>query len=198
MPRTTHQGRWTLADRFASAWHYLPVEVPAGTSGLRVELDYDRATGAVLDLGCFGPGGFRGWSGNARESFVIARDAATPGYLPGELEAGTWQVMIGVHRVPPDGAGYRLTAHIVAPAAALNPSPGPPPSAPGAAGGPAGPAARARTAAAGSASRRPSRSAPPAGRSPRPAGRGARRSSPARSRPRVPRAGSPAWRCHGR
>jgi len=125
-----HAGRWTLEDRFASPWHYLPVEVPAGTSGLRVELDYDRATGAVLDLGCFGPGGFRGWSGNARESFVIARDAATPGYLPGELEAGTWQVMIGVHRVPPDGAGYRLTAHIVAPAAALNPSPGPPPSAP--------------------------------------------------------------------
>ena len=111
-----HAGRWTLEDRFASPWHYLPVEVPAGTSGLRVELDYDRATGAVLDLGCFGPGGFRGWSGNARESFVIARDAATPGYLPGELEAGTWQVMIGVHRVPPDGAGYRLTAHIVAPA----------------------------------------------------------------------------------
>ena len=110
MPRTTHQGRWTLADRFASAWHYLPVEVPAGTSGLRVELDYDRATGAVLDLGCFGPGGFRGWSGSSRESFVIARDAATPGYLPGDLEAGLWQVMIGVHRVPLDGAGYRLTA----------------------------------------------------------------------------------------
>ena len=105
-----HTGRWTLEDRFASPWHYLPVEVPAGTGGLRVELDYDRADGTVLDLGCLGPGGFRGWSGGARESFVITRDAATPGYLPGELEAGTWQVMIGVHRVPPDGVGYRLTA----------------------------------------------------------------------------------------
>jgi hypothetical protein len=96
-----HTGRWTLEERFASPWHYLPVEVPPGTGALRVELDYDRADGAVLDLGCFGPGGFRGWSGGARESFVIARDAATPGYLPGELEAGTWQVAIGVHRVPP-------------------------------------------------------------------------------------------------
>ena len=105
-----HTGRWTLEERFASPWHYLPVEVPPGTGALRVELDYDRADGAVLDLGCFGPGGFRGWSGGARESFVIARDAATPGYLPGELEAGTWQVVIGVHRVPPDGVGYRLTA----------------------------------------------------------------------------------------
>ena len=95
---TRHTGRWTLEDRFASPWHYLPVEVGPGTAGLRVELEYERAAGAVLDLGCLGPQGFRGWSGGARESFVIGPDAATPGYLPGELEAGTWQVMIGVHR----------------------------------------------------------------------------------------------------
>ena len=121
-----HAGRWTLEERFASPWHYLPVEVPPGTGALRVELDYDRADGAVLDLGCFGPGGFRGWSGGARESFVIARDAATPGYLPGELEAGTWQVVIGVHRVPPDGVGYRLTAQTAS--ASLRPSLGLPPA----------------------------------------------------------------------
>ena len=117
-----HTGRWTLEERFASPWHYLPVEVPPGTGALRVELDYDRVDGAVLDLGCFGPGGFRGWSGGARESFVIARDAATPGYLPGELEAGTWQVVIGVHRVPPDGVGYRLTAQTARAAASLRPA----------------------------------------------------------------------------
>src|SRR5580693_6666953 len=105
-----HTGRWTLEDRFASPWHYLPVEVPTGTAGLRVELDYERASGTVLDLGCLGPHGFRGWSGSARESFVITREAATPGYLPGEIEAGTWQVMIGVHRVPPDGVRYQVTA----------------------------------------------------------------------------------------
>jgi hypothetical protein len=118
-----HAGRWTLEDRFASPWHYLPVEVPPGASGLRVELEYDLAGGAVLDLGCLGPGGFRGWSGGARGSFVIGRDAATPGYLPGELEAGTWQVMIGVHRVPPDGVGYRLTAQT---GSSLGPEPAPP------------------------------------------------------------------------
>ena len=121
-----HAGRWTLEDRFASPWHYLPVQVPPGAGGLRVELDYDRSSGAVLDLGCFGPGGFRGWSGSSRESFVIARDAATPGYLPGELEAGTWQVMIGVHRVPPDGVDYRLAAQTVTAAARLDPPPPPP------------------------------------------------------------------------
>jgi hypothetical protein len=105
-----HTGRWTLEDRFASPWHYLPVEIGPGTAGLRVELEYEPAGGTVLDLGCLGPRGFRGWSGSARESFVITPDAATPGYLPGELEAGTWQVMIGVHRVPPGGVRYHLLA----------------------------------------------------------------------------------------
>ena len=57
-------------DRFASTWHYLPVEIPPGAYALRVELEYDPR-GAVLDLGCQGPAGFRGWSGGARQSFVI-------------------------------------------------------------------------------------------------------------------------------
>jgi hypothetical protein len=128
---TRHAGRWTLEDRFASAWHYLPVEVGTGAAGLRVELEYDRAGGAVLDLGCLAPAGFRGWSGGARGSFVIGRDAATPGYLPGEIEAGTWQVAIGVHRVPPDGVPYLVTAEVIQsgadlrlpPAAAAPPAP---------------------------------------------------------------------------
>ncbi|HMH91129.1 MAG TPA: PHP domain-containing protein, partial [Streptosporangiaceae bacterium] len=59
---TRHRGRWTQDDRCRSPWQYLPVEVPAGSAGLRVELDYDQS-GAILDLGCFGPSGFRGWSG---------------------------------------------------------------------------------------------------------------------------------------
>ena len=120
---------WTLEHRFASPWHYLPVEVPPGTAGLRVELDYD-ASGAVLDLGCLGPGGFRGWSGGARRSFVITPGAATPGYLPGELEAGTWQVMIGLHRVPPDGVPYRVTAQTTGRPGPLDPAAPPAPQPP--------------------------------------------------------------------
>src|SRR5215475_15440305 len=108
---TRHHGRWTGSDRIASAWHYLPVEVPAGSYGLRVALEYDRSA-AVMDLGCMGAAGFRGWSGGARRSFVIAADAATPGYLPGELEPGPWQIMIGLYRMPPGGADYTVTAEV--------------------------------------------------------------------------------------
>src|SRR5438128_2155688 len=83
----------------------------SASCGLRVELEYDRSA-AVLDLGCTGPAGFRGWSGGARRSFVIAPDAATPGYLAGELEPGTWQVIIGIHQLPAEGVDYRLAAEV--------------------------------------------------------------------------------------
>ncbi|HEV2451183.1 MAG TPA: CehA/McbA family metallohydrolase [Streptosporangiaceae bacterium] len=108
---TRHTGRWTYEDRFASAWHYLPVEVPPGTYAIRVELDHNRQA-ATLDLGCLSPAGFRGWSGGVRRSFVITAERATPGYLPGELEPGLWQVIIGIYRVSPEGAPYTLTAEL--------------------------------------------------------------------------------------
>jgi len=108
---TEHRGRWALEDRFRSVYQYLPVEVPPGTAALRVALEYERA-GAVVDLGCLGPMGFRGWSGGARESFVVTATAATPGYLPGELEPGTWQVMLGLHQLPVDGTAFRVTTEV--------------------------------------------------------------------------------------
>jgi PHP domain-containing protein len=117
---TRHAGTWTIEDRCESTWHYLPLEVPAGSQALRVLLDFD-AEGTVLDLGCFGPAGFRGWSGGARRSFVIGAESATPGYLPGELEPGTWHAVLGLHRIPASGARYELTAE----ATALPPDPVP-------------------------------------------------------------------------
>jgi len=126
---TRHAGRWALEDRFASAWQYLPVEVPPGSCGLRVELEYD-SSGAILDLGCIGPAGFRGWSGGARRSFVIAADAATPGYLPGELEPGTWQVVLGLHRVAPGGTEYRVVTEVTSTPGVLRPASVPDPRAP--------------------------------------------------------------------
>jgi hypothetical protein len=108
---TRHTGRWTLEDRFSSAWHYLPFEVPPGSCAVRAELEYERS-GAVMDLGCLGAAGFRGWSGGARRCFIITDLAATPGYIPGEPESGRWQVVIGLHRVPTGGADYTITIEV--------------------------------------------------------------------------------------
>src|SRR5215469_10103666 len=121
---TSHSGRWTLEHRFMSAWHYMPFGVPRGACGLRAELEYERS-GAIMDLGCLGAAGFRGWSGSARRSFVITAAAATPGYLPGELEDGQWQLIIGLHRVPPEGADYRVTIEVSSTPGELTPDEAP-------------------------------------------------------------------------
>jgi hypothetical protein len=108
-----HAGTWTIEDMMASPLRYLPVEVPAGAAALLVTLSYPRDGGAVLDLGCFGPAGFGGWSGGARSSFVVSAAGATPGYLSGEVAAGRWQVAIGLYKVPLDGVKYEVTAEVV-------------------------------------------------------------------------------------
>ena len=107
---STHTGTFSIDDRLAAPLQYLPFEVPPGTGALRVTLDYPRDTSAVLDLGCFDPAGFRGWSGGARDSFVIAEFGATPGYLAGPVPAGLWQVAIGLHLVPASGLPFTVTA----------------------------------------------------------------------------------------
>ncbi|MBN1642241.1 MAG: PHP domain-containing protein [Anaerolineae bacterium] len=104
-------------------YRLLPFEVPAGASQLTVRYRYaplsdreasdeeGRAPGCVVDLGLFDPRGhafldapgFRGWSGGARSEATIGAATATPGYLPGALQAGTWHVLLGLYRVPPGG-----------------------------------------------------------------------------------------------
>ncbi|MQY09256.1 CehA/McbA family metallohydrolase [Actinomadura macrotermitis] len=106
MTTTVHRGRWTLEDRLEAHLRELPVEVPPGTAALTVRLSHE---GGVIDLGCGGPAGFRGWSGGARDEYTVSADWATPGYLPGELEPGVWHVWLGLHRVPPDGVPYEVT-----------------------------------------------------------------------------------------
>jgi hypothetical protein len=101
-------------------WAYLPFEVPAGVRRIRVTTSHDRfAVGAlirnVLDLGVFGPAGhdlgnaagFRGWSGGAREGFVISGTHATPGYLAGPIEPGVWAVALGPVVLSPWGMGWQ-------------------------------------------------------------------------------------------
>jgi predicted metal-dependent phosphoesterase TrpH len=101
---------------------YIPFEVPANAVRLNIEIIYDRAGGAnALDLGLFDARstgeavdqkGFRGWSGGRRSSISIARESATPGYLPGPLFAGTWRVILGLYRLAPNGVEVTLRIEI--------------------------------------------------------------------------------------
>ncbi|GAB2630151.1 CehA/McbA family metallohydrolase [Kribbella swartbergensis] len=103
MAVTSYRRRWTLDDRAESVWHSLPVDIPVNCPGLLVILTVPPVDGAVIDIGCEGAAGWRGWSGGARRTFAITPTAATPGYLAGDLEPGTWSVVIGLHRLPVEG-----------------------------------------------------------------------------------------------
>jgi hypothetical protein len=106
---------------------YLPFEVPEGTGRIDVEYSYSAAIGSdphltggnTVDIGIFDPRGiefmsegYRGWSGSARRSFFIARDEATPGYLPGPIQAGTWHICLGLYKVAPEGCQYEVKVQL--------------------------------------------------------------------------------------
>lgn len=123
---TAHHGLWTMEERAQHTLRPLPFEVPPGAAALTVTLDHPRDVG-VLDLGLLDPyGGFRGWSGGARSTFTVTETHATPGYLPGPLTPGTWQILLRLHRIPPDGLPYDLRADAVD-RAPTPPRPTPPP-----------------------------------------------------------------------
>ncbi len=126
MTTTTHRLRFDLEDQAAERYQEVAFEL-GGADSVEVTLRYDTDA-AVIDLGCLDEERWRGWSGGARERFVIGRDRATPGYEPGEMPAGRWAVVLGLHAVPAEGVEVELT--ISTPAIGdLDPEPpAPPPS----------------------------------------------------------------------
>jgi hypothetical protein len=117
--------RLGIDDQIRDRYHHVPFMVDRGATSVEVVLTYDDTQG-VVDLGCEGALGWRGWSGGARRRFVITADTATPGYLPGELEEGVWHVVLGLHKIP--AAGLEVALEIRLPAdAPPEPEPAAPP-----------------------------------------------------------------------
>jgi hypothetical protein len=87
--------------------------VPEGIERIDVAYDYThRGQGTVLDIGIFDPQQFRGSSGSHKTEFFIARRAATPSYIPGEIPPGRWRILLGVAHIRP-GTTSRYTVKIV-------------------------------------------------------------------------------------
>lgn len=91
-----------------------PFAVPAGTQRLTISFHYTgKEERTTLDLGLEDPHGFRGWSGGNKSTFTVSTSDATPSYLPGELIAGTWKLLIGVPNIRPQSmATYEATVHL--------------------------------------------------------------------------------------
>jgi hypothetical protein len=120
---------YTQEDTF-DPYRLLSFEVPPGIARLTVRYRYvdpadpalgGKASGAVIDLGLFDPRGhdyldaegFRGWSGSARDEVTIAPQGATPGYLPGPIQPGTWHVLLGLYRIGHSGCEVRVEIEMV-------------------------------------------------------------------------------------
>lgn len=89
----------------------VPFQVPSLMTKVRVKLCYDQAESSfsgqlkhTLDLGLYQPSSdgffdreeFRGWGGSSRLDAFVSPDAATLGFKPGAIPAGTWAAEIGV------------------------------------------------------------------------------------------------------
>jgi len=100
---------------------YLPhaFRVPSGTKALRIEFRYDRGGGdphSLMTLQLFDPRGCRGAGHrfNPRQTIEIGEHRASPGFLPGAIEAGEWTIEVDVHSViaRPDGQPNAYTLRV--------------------------------------------------------------------------------------
>lgn len=83
-------------------------EVPAGVAEIQVSHQSVSAAN-ILDWGLWDPDGFRGWGGGLVDDAIVGENAASRGYLPGPIPAGTWTVMIGKAKLVDNPADYTLT-----------------------------------------------------------------------------------------
>jgi hypothetical protein len=106
---------------------YVPFAVPQNCTQLTVQYRYSAGIssdprlqgGNTVDIGIFDTRGsdfmstgFRGWSGSARSEFTIGLHDATPGYMPGPLQAGEWQIVLGFYKIADQGCEYTINIEI--------------------------------------------------------------------------------------
>ena len=89
----------------------LRFEMPPDTEtiGVSCTVQGQERAGTLVDLGLRDPARVRGWSGGARDEFVVGHEQATPGYLPGALAPGEWAVLLASNRIPETGCTANVT-----------------------------------------------------------------------------------------
>ncbi len=108
LPRTARADQVIEGEVSAEgAFFLVPFEVPAGTREIEVRHPKQFAEG-VLDYGLLDPVRFRGWGGGNSEPFIVGDASASRSYLPGEMPAGTWNVIIGKALIVETPTRYRL------------------------------------------------------------------------------------------
>jgi len=126
--RETFVGVLTGADVKRNIAHVF--EAPEGATRLRIRLSFNphRVAGFnnMITLSAFDPLGFRGAGhrhGCVHEVFLDSL-GATPGFVPGPIRAGPWQITLDTHMVMPDApVAYTLEVAASAEPLPLRPEP---------------------------------------------------------------------------
>lgn len=130
-PRETYSGTLTGADVKRNIAHAF--YAPEGAIRLSIRLSFSphRVAGFnnMITLSAFDPLGFRG-AGHRHgcvHEVVIGADAATPGFVPGPIQAGPWQITLDTHMVMPDApVAYTLEVETSSEPSSISPRlPGP-------------------------------------------------------------------------
>ncbi len=106
----------------------IPFIMPPEVESLSLTYHYERYGGSetnvahgsftprqeinIIDLGLIAPDGTQvGASGSNKTSLQIGETYATPGYRPCRLVPGEWRILLGAHKIAPDGVNvtYELT-----------------------------------------------------------------------------------------
>ena len=88
------------ADPVGTPFVLQPFEVPAGVAELTFHPN-DQSDANATDFGLYGPDRvLRGWAGSNGGDGVLNELAASPGYIPGVITPGTWNVIIGFPFTP--------------------------------------------------------------------------------------------------
>ena len=111
---------FTRQDKAASHYHYLPFDVPDGTTRIDIGFALERSDHCQLDFGLHRPDGHR-VSECDRFAGLVRRGARRllhrhrrchPGYLHGPIVSGEWRVVIGLCNVPAGGAALAVTIRL--------------------------------------------------------------------------------------
>lgn len=104
---------------------YQPFKVPAGVTSISVAYNYTlKGQGNALDIGIFDQRGYanpatqngtltsRGWSGGFRTNFTLANTWGTPGYNPGSIDPGMWNIVFGPYSSTDAGIDWTLNIRL--------------------------------------------------------------------------------------
>jgi hypothetical protein len=92
----------------------VPFKVPVNIELIEFDIFIrNKSEETILDIGIKDSEKIRGWTGSNKTHFIITGEYATPGYLPGKIKPGIWNLLLSVYKIPEQGFEVVITINMV-------------------------------------------------------------------------------------